>query len=194
MKKLLLPTLLIMFSTLIMALLPTEAEAAIYSDTVRLHILAASDSEDDQALKLKIRDRVLEKYSELLSAGENADSALALIEYKLPEIERDCNMWLDELGYEYSAEVTLGEEWYDTRVYEDYTLPCGYYSSLRIVIGEGDGRNWWCVMYPPLCLDVATEPAGDYTDEEYKLISPSGYNVKFKILELISSIGKGKKG
>ena len=76
--------------------------------------------------------------------------------------------------------------------YKDFSLPQGYYTSLKITVGEGDGANWWCVMYPPMCLDIATSEA-EYTDEEYRLISPSGYRVKFKLLELASELTRKRK-
>ena len=196
MKKLFLPVFALLFATLIIAAMPTEAEAAIYSDTVRLHILAASDSDTDQRLKLEIRDELLKKYgSELKSAG-STDEARIKISALLPEIEAYVEEEIRKRGFDYSATVTLTEEWYDTREYESFTLPSGNYTSLRIIIDEGRGKNWWCVMFPPLCLDIATENAPkddgiiDYTKEEINLISGEKYNVKFKILEVLSSAFK----
>ena len=187
----LLGVLAILFSTLIIAVMPTEAEAEIYEDTLRLHILANSDTGEDQELKLKVRDRLLTEYGEMLK-GESIGEAVGIINGKLSEIEEDVEEWIREYGYSYDASVTLSREWYDTREYEDFTLPKGEYTSLRVIIGEGEGKNWWCVMFPPLCLDIASEsaPADDgissYTDEEIRLISGKKYNIKFKILELIS--------
>ena len=112
----------------------------------------------------------------------------------LSDIEKDSMEWISELGYNYSVKATLTEEWYDTREYEDFTLPSGYYYSLRVIIGKGEGKNWWCVMYPPLCTDIATErsPSDDgiigYSAGEVKLIKNSGYNLKFKSLEIISKL------
>ena len=106
----------------------------------------------------------------------------------LGEIKDFADAKLRELGYNRQTEVTLTEEWYDTREYESFTLPCGYYTALRVIIGEGEGQNWWCVMFPPLCLDVATAPSS-YTAEEEILISKK-YNVKFKILELVSEFAR----
>ena len=183
--------LMVLLSTLVIALMPTEAEAEIYEDTLRLHILANSDSEEDQKLKLKVRDRLLTEYGEMLK-GESIGEAVGIINGKLSEIEEDVEEWIKEYGYSYEASVTLSREWYDTREYEDFTLPKGEYTSLCVIIGDGEGKNWWCVMFPPLCLDIASEsaPADDgissYTDEEIRLISGKKYNIKFKILELIS--------
>ena len=184
--------LMILCVVLVIAAVPTEREGAIYRDTVRLHILANSDSEEDQELKLKIRDRLLEKYGTMLRLAESKENAVDRLTELEGDIKNDVNLWIKESGSDYECEVTLGIEWYETREYDEFTLPCGYYTSARILLGEGDGKNWWCVMYPPLCLDLATEdaPADDavlgYTKEEYTLITKQGYNVKFKILELIS--------
>lgn len=192
MKNFLLAILIMLTSTLMIAIIPTEAEAAIYEDTVRLHILAASDSAEDQGAKLKLRDTLLERYSDELGNCEDIFSAKSQIYQLLPEISGTCNQILRDNGYDYIAKAELCEEWYNTREYKDFSLPQGYYTSLKITIGEGDGANWWCVMYPPMCLDIATSEA-EYTDEEYRLISPSGYRVKFKLLELASELTRKRK-
>ncbi|MBQ8380976.1 MAG: stage II sporulation protein R [Clostridia bacterium] len=186
MKKILLPTFCLLLSVMLIAVLPTEADSAIYDDTVRLHILAESDSREDQELKLFIRDKILEKYSDMLSPAGSADDAKALISMHIEDIERDCNLWISEHGADYAAKAELCWEWYGTREYADFTLPSGKYLSLKILLGNGSGQNWWCVMYPPLCLDVATDERGGYSKEENSLISDSGYTVKFKLLELTS--------
>ena len=192
MKNVIFSVICLLLATTFIAVIPTDAESAVYEDTVRLHILANSDSEEDQSLKLAVRDAVLTEFSEVLSDGKNADDARARLSLLLPEIEDFCQRKIAELGYSYGVRVTLSEEWYDTREYESFTLPRGVYTSLRIIIGEGDGKNWWCVMYPPLCLDLACESApkddavNGYSDEEVGLISNRGYNVKFKLLEVIS--------
>ena len=179
---------MITLATLFLAAMPTEAECAIYEDTVRLHILANSNSEEDQKEKLYIRDEILAEYGERLSIQQNSEEAEATLRCMLPEIKDFTNQKLAEYGSDYTAEVTLSEEWYDTRVYENFTLPCGYYTSLIVKIEEGAGKNWWCVMYPPLCLDASLSEV-KYTEEEKSLIVGK-YNVKFKILELISEISR----
>ena len=182
----------LLIATLFIAAFPTDAEAEIYDDTIRLHILASSDSQKDQELKLAVRDRLLAEYGEPLKRGGSYAEAEALVQAMLPEIESSVNKWIAELGFDYGAKAALTVEWYETREYEGFTLPAGYYTSLRIIIGEGEGQNWWCVMYPPMCMEMACESAPaddgviDYTKEEIALITSGKYNVKFKILEELS--------
>ena len=183
-----------LIATLMLAAFPTDAEADIYEDTIRLHILAESDSTEDQELKIAVRDRLLVKYGELLRAGGSFEEAKRVASELLPEIEKSAEEWIRELGFDYGVTATLTEEWYETREYESFSLPAGYYTSLRVIIGEGAGKNWWCVMYPPLCMELASEDAPrddgviDYTNEEITLITSGKYNVKFKILEELSRV------
>lgn len=187
-------TIAILIITMLIAILPTEAEGEIYEDTLRLHIIANSDSLEDQALKLEIRDFVLTEYGQRLKGYRSMEEATAEVERLLSDIETAASEKLSKMGYHYTVEALLGQEWYDTREYDDFTLPSGYYTSLRIIIGSGEGKNWWCVMYPPLCLELATEEAPtddgiiDYTKEEVALIKSGKYNVKFKILEELSRV------
>jgi stage II sporulation protein R len=194
MKSILHFSVVMLVATMMLAIFPTDAEAQIYEDTIRLHILANSDLPKDQELKIEIRDRILEKYGGFLSKNESKHEAESKMMSLLPQIEADAMIWVKELGYDYSVSATLTTEWYETRDYEGFSLPCGYYTSLRVIIGEGKGQNWWCVMYPPLCLEIATESAPaddgliDYSKEELKLIKSGKYNVKFKILEDLSRV------
>lgn len=188
MNKTFLPIIMILIATLFIAVMPTDAECAIYEDTIRLHILANSDSTEDQTLKLKLRDSVLERYGKTLTAFESVESAEKELADKLCDIEAFADSKIKELGYDYKTNATLTTEWYDTRHYDGFSLPCGYYTSLKIVIGSGGGENWWCVMYPPLCLDAALSDTS-YSNAEELLISKK-YKVKFKVLELISEIGR----
>ena len=187
--KFLSAVLIILCVTLVAAAIPTDAEAAIYGDTVRLHIRARSDSERDQAVKLTIRDKILEKYA-YTPTPCSKNEAEAMIYARLSEIEDDVNLWLEESGCEYGCEVRLTEEWFDTRDYGEYSLPAGVYTSLTIELGGGEGQNWWCVMYPPMCKEVAVGKVSAYTGEEARLIYGGRYAVKFKLLELASSLAK----
>ena len=180
--------------TLILSVLPTDAEANIYEDTIRLHILANSDSAEDQELKIFVRDKLLLEYGERLRLAGSFENAEELTRRLIPAIEDYAERVVLEAGYEYPVRALVSEEWYETRDYDGFSLPCGYYTSLQIIIGDGEGKNWWCVMYPPLCTELATEDAPgddgliDYTREELILISEGKYNLKFKILEDLSRV------
>ena len=183
----------LVFATVMIAVIPTEADADVYSDTLRLHILAASDDEEDQSLKLCVRDAILSEYSAELSLADGMDDAVGRVTRLLPEIKSSAEKCIREYGFDYSVDVSLGEEWYDTREYDGFALPKGKYTSLIIRIGEAGGKNWWCVMYPPMCLDMATDApsddwVSDYSDAELSLISGGKYRVKFKLVELISGL------
>ena len=187
MKKLLLPTVSVLLCALIIATFPTEADAAIYRDTVRLHIIANSDSEEDQELKIAVRDGILEEYGALLGESHSAKEAAESISTILPQIEESAKSIVTERGFDYSVKALLTEEYYETRDYGSFSLPAGNYASLQIILGKGKGKNWWCVMYPPMCLGASVDSKDGYTKEETKLISGK-YRVKFKILELISRL------
>ena len=197
MKKMLCGISSLLLAALLMAAMPTDADAEIYSDTLRLHILAASDSEEDQALKLAVRDAILLEYSERLSSAEGLGGALSEVRSLLPDIERTAMERITAEGFDYSVKAELCIEKYDTRDYGALSLPRGSYNSLIVRIGEGRGRNWWCVMYPPMCLDMALGAPSDdwvsgYTDTEVSLITGGKYRVKFKLLELLSDFyGQG---
>ena len=178
----------LLLCTLLMIILPTEAEAAIYDDTIRLHIIAPSDSTEDQSLKLRIRDVILNEYSAVFEKQGSKASAQGILSDILPQIQKRAHDEVLSAGYEYEVLVTLTEEWYPTRIYKSFSLPCGTYTSLKIVLGEGEGDNWWCVMYPPLCLDAAISEDSSLTPEEEFLISDNGYCIKFKLLEVASGI------
>lgn len=180
---------------LLLAVMPTEREGAVYTDTVRLHILASSDQKEDQAYKLEVRDALLATYGSALS-GESPIDAKQRISALLGDIEKTACETLTACGAPYGARATLCEEWYDTRTYGDFTMPEGYYTSLVVTLGEGDGQNWWCVMYPPLCLDVALDGPRDDgvlgTLGGGVLRPEGGYRIKFKALEMLSSLTKSQ--
>ena len=190
MKKLAKISTYVLIITLLLSVLPTDAEANIYEDTIRLHILANSDSKEDQALKISVRDGLLLEYGERLRSAGSFEGAAQLAEGLLSEIESFAEELINAEGYDYSVTAILSEEWYETRDYDGFSLPCGIYTSLRILIGEGKGKNWWCVMYPPLCLDMASSEIYDnkYSEEENALISADGYRIKFKLLELAADL------
>ena len=157
---------------------------------VRLHILANSDSEEDQALKLRVRDRVLERATELLEQTGDRREAADVLQSHLPELERIAAEEISDCGYEYDVTAEVANTMFPTKEYDGFTLPAGEYLALRIIIGEGNGHNWWCVVFPPLCTTAAADLpasalAAGFDEEEVALVTEEneGYVLKFKAME-----------
>lgn len=166
----------------------TGQQKALAGQMVRLHVVAHSDSEEDQAVKLLVRDAVLEEVGPWLTEATTQEEAMALLAQHLPELARIGAATAGE-GVEVTA--SLEEDvWFPTKEYEDFTLPAGKYTALRITLGEGEGHNWWCVVFPPLCLgsvsETVAERAGSFSEGQVRLITgeSEGYVVKFKAMEL----------
>ena len=161
------------------------------SDKVlRLHVLANYDSEADQALKRKVRDSVLETASAILADCPDRETAEQRLSAALPEIEDAARARIAAEGGKQTVTAELRPTVFPTREYEDFSLPAGEYLALRVVLGEGEGHNWWCVVFPPLCAETTssfsqTAMAAGLTEEEVALITESdGYQLKFKAVEL----------
>ena len=177
-------------------ILPIHGEEKIYESVVRLHVLANSDDEEDQALKLKVRDGILSYLSPIVIDGTSREDAIEIINSRIGEIKDIAQEIVYDNGYDYSIEVTLTLEDYPTRDYEAMSFPSGEYVSLRVLIGEAEGQNWWCVLFPPLCLSAATDKKVNeeafisvgLNADQYKIITESEnikYQLRFKILEAI---------
>ncbi len=158
-------------------------QSAISSKLVRLHVVAVSDAREEQALKLRVRDAVLEYLSPRLMGASDSGQARAILRQELAGIR---------LAAESAAEgrpvtVALSRESYPTKRYEGFTLPAGKYDSLRITLGEGKGHNWWCIVFPPVCLsasqgDTLEQQLGE---DDFRLVSEGeGYELRFRVLEL----------
>lgn len=164
----------------------------IRNDVVRLHIIANSDSEADQQVKLAVRDALLASGKEIFSGTAKKENAESLLNIGKDELTETANKVLHENGFDYEAEIYLAEEYFTTRSYENFTLPAGEYTALKVILGNGEGHNWWCVMFPPLCLPAATEKAdidAVFTEEEVSLIKTKPeYEIRFKIVEIFESI------
>lgn len=164
----------------------------IREQVLRLHVLANSDSEEDQQLKLKVRDTVVETATGLFDTVTDKDGAIAQVEQMLPEIVAAAQQRVYDEGYDYEVKAELCHMYFTTREYETVTLPAGMYDALRITIGEGAGRNWWCVVFPPMCVSAASESAelSDVLDEEQVEIvtEPQQYEVRFKVVEIFEEI------
>ena len=162
-------------------------------NVLRLHIIANSDSEEDQALKLKVRDRLLKESSGLFKNAESIDDAIIVATEKSADIEEIANSVIKENNFSYTAEVAVDNSYFETREYEDFTLPAGTYQSLIITIGEGKGKNWWCVIFPEVCLPAAS--AGSLNDTANEKGTEIAYNAKrykcsFFVVELYEDIKK----
>ncbi|MCD8003729.1 MAG: stage II sporulation protein R [Clostridia bacterium] len=164
MKKLLVFASAVLLLFAISAFIPSCSEMAIYDDVIRLHVLANSDSEYDQSLKLYVRDAVLSYVDGIISAANNKEEAEALISDATAEIESVAKSAVIEYGGDYDVTVTLSKEEYPRKSYGAVTLPSGTYTSLRVMIGDAEGANWWCVLFPRLCTSLALEASSEDDD------------------------------
>lgn len=160
----------------------------IREDVLRLHVIANSDSKEDQSLKLKVRDAIinisgstLEGCEDIISAEDKISSSLSLFKWAA----QSC---VYSEGYDYSVSVYLDKSYFPTRVYENITMPAGYYNALKIIIGKGEGKNWWCVMFPSLCLPGAYKKEDKLkqvlNEKEIELVTSNpDYEVRFWLVE-----------
>ena len=195
-KKLLSATIVVFAALLVFALLPVHGEAAVYDTVVRLHVLANSDSEEDQARKLRVRDAVLAVTSPLVKDCKSQDEAKEVILQSLDVIENAAEEVIRAEGRNDPITVELGLEDYPEKSYDSICFPSGEYLSLRVCIGDADGQNWWCCLFPPLCLgasSVSSNQAEDsfisvgLTPSQYKIITETDkpvYKIRFKLLEM----------
>lgn len=175
-----------------------SSERHIENSLVRLHILANSDSETDQQLKLMVRDAVLASSEELFAPYSSSEEAEEALSAQLDRIKAIADNTLEENGCGDRTVCEMTSMDIDRREYGDYTVPAGRYTALRITIGEGKGHNWWCVMYPPLCVpcagvdmtdeEIMEKYGGELTDEDIELLTEEGYKPKLYIAELIGRL------
>lgn len=167
----------------------------LQEEVLRLHVVADSNSQEDQAVKLKVRDAVIQALEPELARVDTKEQAQALISSKLDYLEQVANKTLDDAGASDRAVVTLERESYDTRDYDTFSLPAGVYDSLRITIGSGQGENWWCVVFPSLCMPAASESVEDVAVGAGFSSSLSGaitgekeYRVRFFLLDCLGKL------
>lgn len=175
-----------------------ESRRGITEDVFRLHVIANSDSDEDQALKLRVRNAVLEASADIFGGAVSADDAKHLSEENLQLFEAAAAAEIAASGYDYPVRCEVGTVHFDRRVYGSAELPEGDYSALRVIIGEGEGKNWWCVMFPALCLPAVTNTDevlslaaenGVISAEELELMqNPDNYEVKFYFAEVIKKL------
>lgn len=168
---------------------------SLNEDLIRLHVVAASDSEADQAVKLRVRDAVTACLQSAMADIADAREAMACLRERLPQLEETANRVLESCGVRDRARVSLEKEAFDTRVYDTFTLPAGVYESLRITIGEGEGKNWWCVVFPTLCVPATAEGFEDAAEEAgmdealaCALTGEEGYEVRFFLLDVLGRL------
>lgn len=199
MKKLLTLALSVSLAFCIVGLFPVHSEDKIYDSVIRLHVVARSDSEEDQRLKICVRDAILQEFSQSLASYGSLEEAEKLVRERLDDIGECANECLASQGSNSRATVSLGYEEYPTRSYGSLCFPSGEYLSLRVIIDEGAGENWWCVLFPPLCLGAATQNDTNedafisvgFTPDQYGIITESQspkYKARFKILEVIEDM------
>lgn len=192
-------TIYILFSAYSYA---TSVSSGISESVFRLHVIANSDSEEDQNLKYKVRDSLLNYMNSLCSSTTSKQEAIDIAQNHIDDFYKIAQEVVAENGYDYSINITIGEYDFPTKHYGDVSLPAGTYDALRVEIGSASGQNWWCVMFPPLCfVDVSSGVVPDssketlqdnMSSEEYDLITDSDnsseLNVKFKIVELFENL------
>lgn len=161
----------------------TARHSSISSSLVRLHVLAHSNDAEEQALKLRVRDAVLQYISPKLEESKTVDEARDVLRTEM----RGIALAAASAAEGRQVQVSLGEEAYPTRAYEGFSLPAGRYESLRVTLGEGAGENWWCIVFPPVCLSaVQSEPVQAVMNkDDYALVtSQEGWELRFKTVEL----------
>ena len=159
----------------------------VRESVVRLHILANSDSDEDQTLKLKVRDAVVEAAAGWLDSAEDAQEARALASARLSELKAIAQRTVTDAGYDYPVDATLCTMYFPTRQYDTITLPAGVYEAVRFTIGAGEGKNWWCVVYPPICAGAAMDrkTLSDVLDGDQVAVvmDAARFAVRFKVVE-----------
>ena len=199
-KRFILVSALLILYVCISAVSYTHAVTTDIADSVfRLHVIANSDSAEDQNLKYIVRDKVIEYMSSISQNASSKEDVIEIAKANLDKIQAIASQTIRENGYTYSVNVEVGNFSFPSKRYGDITLPTGYYDALRIKIGEAEGQNWWCVMFPPLCfVDVTSGVVPDeskeimkenLSKEEFDLISKNSneVKVKFKIVEVLQN-------
>lgn len=178
--------------TIMLTLLPFEASCQeIQQDVFRLHILANSDSEEDQNLKLKVRDEILKYTEDFYKSSNSKEEAIKITAENLQSIANKAKEIVFENGYDYQVKARVADVYFNTRTYENVTMPSGTYKALQIEIGNAEGKNWWCVMYPSLCVGASAnyqELKDNMNDNEYSLLTEEKTEYKFKIIEYFEKI------
>ena len=200
---LILSVLLFIYITLCAMSYANSVSQDISDSVFRLHVLANSDSIEDQELKYKVRDKLLTYMNSICKNTSSKEEAINIANSNISEFKKIAQDVIYENGYTYDVNVEIGNFEFPTKTYGDISFPAGYYDALRVTIGEAKGQNWWCVMFPPLCfIDVTSGVVPDESkevlkenmnEEDYALVSESesntGISFKFKLLEFFTNNG-----
>ena len=194
--------LLFLYTTVCAFSYAENVSTDIANSVFRLHVIANSDSKEDQDLKYKVRDSLLKYMKEICGDCKSKDEAIALVTEHQEEFKQIALQTIKDNGYSYDVNISIGNFEFPTKDYGDISLPAGYYDALRVEIGEAKGQNWWCVMFPPLCfVDVTSgvvpeeskeQLEDNLSEEEYALVSEDSdvkIQFKFKILEFFNENG-----
>ena len=180
------------FITLIVCIIATVSFEndckGIREEVLRLHVIANSDEPYDQELKLKVRDALLQTGENIFTGSEDIITAESKITAKSDVLRHTAEETINNLGFSYDVKIEVARSYFPTKTYGELTLPAGYYKALRVIIGEGKGKNWWCIMFPPLCLPAVTDREDiidDFlTDKEMQIVtSDPKYEVRFWLVE-----------
>ncbi|MBQ8287639.1 MAG: stage II sporulation protein R [Clostridia bacterium] len=201
MKKILIGSLVFLLLVTVYTGWELAADASeIYDGTIRLHILAASDSEEDQALKLTVRDALLCEIAEWTEGVTDKESGEAILRERLTELEEIAEDTLEKAGHPCDVTATLTTEYYPTRQYEGVRLPAGEYTSLQVKIGAAEGKNWWCVLFPNLCTSTAKAEEAmaetGFSKSQIRLLTEDEdprYTIRFRIVEGFAKLGRTLK-
>ena len=194
--------LLFLYTTICAFSYAQNISTDISNSVFRLHVIANSDSEEDQNLKYKVRDTLLKHMKELCCDCKNKDEAIKIVKEHLEEFKQIALQTIKDNGYSYNININIGNFEFPTKEYGDISLPAGFYDALKVEIGEAKGQNWWCVMFPPLCfIDVTSgvvpeeskkQLENDLSEEEFALVSEDSdikIQFKFKRLEFFNGNG-----
>jgi stage II sporulation protein R len=175
-------------------------QEGIAEEILRFHVIANSDSVEDQTLKLLVKDQLVSYLAPILKDCTNLTEVSAVVKERLPELTSLANTIIQTQGYSYSATASLEDSYFPLKVYGAYTFPPGYYHALRVKLGSAEGRNWWCVMFPPLCFvdetySIVDQESGEklsklLTEEEYETLinKKTPVKVRLKLLEALKKL------
>lgn len=174
----------------VVSITPTITMSESISQKVfRLHILANSDSDEDQQLKLRVRDKILQESEKMFSSCNSVDEAINISRESIDKLKNISRQVIAYYNYDYDVRAYVTKEYFETREYDNFTLPAGIYDCLKIEIGQGKGHNWWCVMYPSVCISGCTDDFDStLTEDEKRLIESDNYVIKFKVVEIYEKI------